>query len=114
MTDVTTWLEERVDEMLAAQTSVDLTKGERAAVVGVLEGAVQTVGPAFTALKAERDEARADAERLAEALQMARGFLGIGVKSPQSAAYVADRALQQHAAATSKTQSDRERGQKRD
>jgi hypothetical protein len=47
-----------------------------------------------------RDEvarAEADAKHLAAALQMARGFLGYGIKgNPMSAAWVADEALRQH------------------
>lgn len=59
MIDANSWISERVDEMLAAQGDVQLTDGERAAVIGVLEGAVQALEPGIRAIKAECDRYRA-------------------------------------------------------
>lgn len=53
-------------------------------------------GPGGCVPRNDYEGLRRDAERLATALRMARGFLGMAIDSPRSAAGVADEALAMH------------------
>lgn len=81
-----------------------LTEHEREIAVGVMTGAAEALVPVLDELKAEAERHRVDAERLAAALEMARGFLGMSIKSPNCAAYVADQALAAHSTTSNQRQ----------